>query len=114
MSYDIEHGLKVASHFKFGSEEWIVATLHDVLEDTELTAGDLRKLGVPEPIIQDIVILTRVDESYKTYIGRVYFGGKTVKAVKLADLRENLRRAPGTPYASLVKRYEEAIEYLES
>lgn len=120
MGYDIDHALTVASHFEVGSDEWIVALLHDVLEDTNVTAGDLRnRFKLSEKLIQDIVIISRDifnEESYNSYIRRVYFGGTTVKAVKLADLRENLKRSqfPNSPYNTLVKRYEWAIEYLES
>src|SRR4051812_17032275 len=51
-----------------------VAVLHDLLEDTKVTAEDLRKRGYREPEIEALQALTRKkdkDETYDTFIERV-------------------------------------------
>lgn len=42
-----------------GEKEKIVALLHDTLEDTALTAADLRRAGFSEEIVQAVCCLTR-------------------------------------------------------
>ena len=44
-----------------GEKEKIVALLHDTLEDTALTAADLRRAGFPEEIVQAVCCLTRAE-----------------------------------------------------
>ena len=40
-------------------EHKIVAVLHDVLEDTETSTEDLRKLGFPQQVIDAVLALTK-------------------------------------------------------
>ena len=65
------------------------ALLHDIIEDTDMTADGLRELGFPEKVVRIVELLTHKDgESYEDYIERI----KTdpgARAVKLADLRHN-------------------------
>lgn len=71
-------------------EEKIVAVLHDVVEDTQLTINDLRDEGFPEFIVDAINAITkRRKESYDTYLFRVKCNPISL-VVKLADLSENL------------------------
>jgi len=68
----------------------IVAWLHDVLEDTDLTPADLAERGVERFLIQSIVCLTRLKkENYKNYILRIKKDVIATK-VKIADLKHNL------------------------
>ena len=57
-----------------------VAVFHDVLEDTEWKASDLRAAGVPAMIVEAVLALTRHDgESYESFIERVLsFGTRHV------------------------------------
>lgn len=102
-------------------EEKAVALLHDVLEDTALTAADLAGIGFPPEIVEAVVCLTkRRDEEYAAYIERVC-KNRLASAVKLADLTDNmdLNRLPGLKqrdfqrlerYVRAKRRIEQAFE----
>ena len=48
---------------------YLTGFLHDVLEDTDLTADDLYLYGVSNSVINRVSVLTRADGiSYKSYI----------------------------------------------
>ena len=67
----------------------IVALLHDVIEDTEYTIKDLRKLGFDDDVLEAISLMTHdSDIPYMEYIAAIK-SNAIVKAVKLADLRHN-------------------------
>ena len=64
----ILHPKRVADRCETEDEK-ITAMLHDVMEDTEMTADDLRKEGFSAEIIDALLSLThREEETYK--IGR--------------------------------------------
>lgn len=71
-------------------EHKIVAVLHDVLEDTETSTEDLRKLGFQQQIIDAVLALTK-----KTGESRLQAAQRTVqnpiaRVVKLADIADNM------------------------
>lgn len=69
------------------------ALLHDVLEDTPVTAEDLLAEGVPNEVVQIVKILTR-DKSrpYAEYIVSVINSNNIIAMkIKLADLTHNLK-----------------------
>lgn len=67
----------------------VVALLHDVLEDTPVTAGELLAEGFPGSVVRVVEVLTRApEESYMAYIDRVK-KDPVAKKVKLADLAHN-------------------------
>ncbi|WP_298771108.1 hypothetical protein [uncultured Shewanella sp.] len=71
-------------------EEKVVAVLHDVLEDSTLTASELMKLGVPDHAVQAIACLTKqLGEKYDDYLNKVLSNTLAVK-VKRADLEDNM------------------------
>ena len=75
---------------QMGTEETtIVALLHDVIEDTNYTIDDVRKMGFPEIVIDALVLMTH-DESvpYMEYVKQIK-KNSIAKAVKLADLKHN-------------------------
>ncbi len=81
-------------------EERIVALLHDVIEDTEISTYDLLKEGFPTEIVGAILSISRHDnESYEDFICRVN-KNPLGKKIKLYDLEDNLD----------VKRLEEITE----
>lgn len=73
-----------------GEEAMAAAMLHDVIEDSEITADDLRQRGMPEGVVWAVKCLTRNDgESYADFIERVRQNPFAV-AIKLADIEDNL------------------------
>ena len=69
----------------------IVAVLHDVIEDTSVTAEDLRREGFDEAVLAAVECVThRKDESYADYVVRCK-GNEIARRVKLADLEDNSR-----------------------
>ncbi len=94
----------------------MAAVLHDAVEDTEITLGDLRDAGYPPEIVDAIDALThRTNESYEQYVDRVA-RNTVARRVKIADLEENLannRRSPVAPgTADRIRRYEAALNRL--
>jgi len=67
----------------------VIALLHDVIEDTDLTASDLRKFGFTPLQVEAVVAMSRKkDEQYFDYIQRVK-ANNYARIVKLADLKHN-------------------------
>jgi (p)ppGpp synthase/HD superfamily hydrolase len=74
-----------------GEDAQIVAVLHDVVEDTPVTADDLRQAGFSEQVVAAVLCVThRKDESYANYVVRCK-GNEVARRVKLADLHDNSR-----------------------
>ncbi|GGH60319.1 hypothetical protein GCM10008014_34740 [Paenibacillus silvae] len=68
-------------------EEKIVAVLHDVIEDTEVTIEQLRELGFSEEIVKAIGLLTRSEEdSYEQFIEKTTTN-RMARNVKIADIQ---------------------------
>ncbi len=95
----------------------VVALLHDVVEDTDCTLDDLRKMGFSEDIIGAIALMTH-DEAvpYMDYVAQIK-QNPIAKAVKLADLRHNsdLTRLGTVDEKALerTEKYRRAIALLE-
>lgn len=70
----------------------VVAILHDILEDTEVTREELLNFGYPKEILETIEILTRKEkEEYSVYIERIISSNNlTALNVKLYDLKNNM------------------------
>jgi len=67
----------------------VVALLHDVIEDTDLTLDRLYDLGFNEDVISAISLMTHDDSvPYMDYVAAIK-NDPIAKAVKLADLRHN-------------------------
>ena len=113
----ILHPLRVMCAVE-GAHAQIAAVLHDVIEDTEVTLADLQRAGYSLPIIHTIDCLThRHGESYFAYIERVS-SDPIAAMVKVADLRDNRRNnkslRPTSSVLERIKRYEQALSFLES
>jgi len=66
------------------------AWLHDVLEHTAATAGDLAAAGLPGDVVRLVEVLTRrPGEDYLDFVGRVCADPAAVR-VKIADALHNL------------------------
>jgi (p)ppGpp synthase/HD superfamily hydrolase len=72
-------------------EEMMTAVLHDVVEDTGHTLADLRDMGLPEPVILALGLLTHDKEtaSYDEYVMQLK-PNPIARKVKMADLRHNM------------------------
>ena len=97
-------------------ETIIVALLHDVMEDTPITADDLRKEGFSEAIIEALLLLSHdKDAVYLDYVKKIK-SNPIAKAVKLADLRHNsdLTRLHKVDDKAIerVEKYKEAMDIL--
>ena len=91
----INHPLRVMNQMK-SEDEKIVAVLHDIVEDTDISLNDLRNEGFSEEVVSAVECLTKQDgENYDSYIERISFNPLAVK-IKLADLEDNrdLTRLP--------------------
>ena len=108
----IHHVARVAASVD-GEDAQAVAWLHDVLEDTPVTAATLLGVGFSVPVVRAVEILTRRPEiPYTDYIAAVVVSRDEVAiAVKRADLQDHLRE--GCPPA-LRSRYVTALFDLES
>lgn len=73
--------------------KWIIATLHDVLEDSDLTCEELREMFC-EMVANYVSILTKEDgQSIEDYIQRMrdHEDNRFIIEVKLADRLHNVR-----------------------
>jgi (p)ppGpp synthase/HD superfamily hydrolase len=87
----IDHPEAVAGLLAGLLPEWQAAAwLHDVLEHTDATAGELRAAGVPAEVVRLVEVVTRrPGEDYLDFIGRVCADPAAVR-VKIADTLHNL------------------------
>ena len=89
----------------------VVALLHDVIEDTDVTLEVLKGEFGPGRIIDAIDAITRREgETYMEYIVRLSVD-RLARIVKLADLDDHLETLPHDH--SLRGRYERAISALK-
>ena len=100
------------------TENKIVAYLHDVVEDTEITLEDLEKMGFTYRIVNSIRILTKSkDISYDDYLKSVKKDSNAWH-VKMADIKHNMdiSRIPEPTAKDLarIEKYKKALAFLES
>lgn len=95
----------------------IVALLHDLLEDTDMTSKDLMDFGFDEETIKQVELLSRGEsEDYMAYIRRLAEDTAAIR-VKLSDLRDNLSRTRFKEKLTetdmeRLRKYHRAEEYL--
>ena len=113
----ILHPQAVASSLD-STENKIVAYLHDIVEDTDITLDDLEKMGFTYRIVNSIRILTKSkDISYDDYLKSVKKDSNAWR-VKMADIKHNMdisriSEPTAKDYARLEK-YKRALEFLEN
>lgn len=97
------------------TDQKIVALLHDVVEDTDITLDDLRREGFPEYIIEAVDAITHRGESYEEYIKKVETNALAF-AVKLGDIKHNMdiSRLKNITEKDIkrVEKYKKALAYL--
>lgn len=82
------HCLRVANAMST-TDEKIVAILHDIVEDTEITFEYLEHEGFSEEVVTAVKAITReLEEPYNDYLLRVV-KNKLAYKVKLADMMDN-------------------------
>ena len=111
----ILHPLRVMLRVAPGAQQ-IVAVLHDVVEDSDVTFEDLEREGFSAEVVKGLRAVTKVEgESYEDFVARAA-RDPVGKAVKLADLIENsdLSRIaePSRKDLERVEKYGRAIAYL--
>ncbi|MFV8516232.1 GTP pyrophosphokinase [Bacillus sp. SBS7] len=112
----IKHPEAVAS-FVNTAEEKATAYLHDVLEDTEITANDLLSAGIPHNIVEAVQVLTKEKYTpYSEYLSKVK-ENSLARTVKLADLKHNSDRSRLARITDKdlkrLEKYRKAIQFLE-
>lgn len=101
-------------------EEKVVALLHDIIEDTVITKGDLINMGYQNNIVESIDLVTRPENmSYEDFINRLAESENLVAInVKLSDLNNNmdLSRIPKYSEKDIYRvkyKYKPAYEKLQ-
>lgn len=113
----IGHVARVAACVE-GRDEIVVALLHDVVEDTEVTLSDLAAV-FPDDIIEAVDAIThRPGEPREHYYRRVAKNA-LARRVKLADIADNsspqrMSLLDSATRARLEKKYAKALEQLEA
>ena len=111
------HPFHIAEQMK-DEDTTIVALLHDVVEDSDITLDDLKKYGFSEDVISAVAAMTHSPNiDYMDYIAQVK-KNPLAAAVKLEDLRHNsdLTRLEEVTAKDIKRneKYKKAIELLES
>lgn len=111
----ILHPLHVMENVN-SKEGKIIAILHDIIEDTDVTEDYLLKIGLSKRIVDAVIALTRSEDiDYQEYIKNLS-SNPLAKEVKLADLEHNmdLKRLPTLEEKDLERnrKYQIAYHYL--
>lgn len=113
----ILHCLRVMNNLHTRDHELMsIAILHDVVEDTDITFSELRRLGFSDRVINTLQLLTH-DKSvpYMDYIYKLAISDDA-RIVKMADLEDNssiLRlKGVGEKDTDRMKKYHQAFTYL--
>ena len=112
----IGHPVRVMNRVE-GEHERMAAVLHDVIEDTHVTADDLRAAGCPERVVTAVVALShRSGEPQADYLARVAVD-PIAAVVKRADIADNLSparfsRLDEATQARLRVKYDTALRLL--
>jgi (p)ppGpp synthase/HD superfamily hydrolase len=113
----IYHPLRVMAKVK-GPHAQMAAVLHDVIEDTAVTADELKAAGCPEAVIDSVIALSKVPgEEMPAYLRRVAANPVAV-LVKRADIGDNtdpvrMAKLDAETQDRLRAKYAEAIRLLD-
>ena len=102
----ITHPRAVASRVGNDSDAQVVAWLHDVIEDCDITAEDLIEKGFSEGQIKAVKVMTKTEgNSYGEYLEKIACSPLASK-VKIADMISNLA---DTPSNKQLKKYAKGL-----
>lgn len=113
----IDHPLRVMNGVE-SIDEKVVAVLHDVLEDCDVSKEKLIEEGIPYYLVEKLEILCKgKNENYFDYIERIKADSLAIK-VKLSDLKDNmnLERLKEITEKDInrLEKYKKAKEILEA
>ena len=111
------HPIHVMINVK-GYNEKIVALLHDIIEDTDVTITDLKNLKFSKEVVEAVdVISKKKDQEYFSYL-KLIKDNSIAKKVKIEDLKHNsdLKRLRSISQNDIERaiKYKKAIDYLSS
>jgi (p)ppGpp synthase/HD superfamily hydrolase len=112
----IHHPLRVMAKMKTDLE-MSVALLHDVIEDSDITAEQLLAEGIPVEVVEAVVCLSKNEnESYQDFVARAK-KNKLAAKIKIADIEDNidvLRLTSLDEYdLARIKKYHSAWRFLK-
>jgi len=112
----IHHPLRVMAKMKTDLE-MSVALLHDVIEDSDITAEQLLAEGIPAEVVEAVVCLSKNEnESYQDFVARAK-KNKLAAKIKIADIEDNidaLRLTSLDEYdLARIKKYHSAWRFLK-
>ncbi|MCR4797719.1 MAG: GTP pyrophosphokinase [Lachnospiraceae bacterium] len=100
----ILHPIAVSSMCQ-SKEAKVVALLHDVLEDSDLSPEDLLREGIPGEIVEVVLLLTKkAGYDRDAYIRRIA-EHPVAREVKMADLMHNM-----DPHRDILPEYAEGMK----
>lgn len=114
----ILHPLRIAMRLRTHDEELMsIAVLHDVIEDSKMTFGDLIKLGFSTRVVVALRLLThQKGVSYEDYIDAMRENIDALK-IKREDLRDNsdITRLKGVTEKDIARmvKYQQAFLKVE-
>ena len=111
----IHHPLRVMAKMKT-DVEMSVALLHDVIEDSDITAEQLLAEGIPAEVVEAVVCLSKTEnEDYHDFVARAK-KNELAARVKIADIEDNIDvlRLPTLNEYDLarVQKYHRAWQFL--
>ena len=114
----INHPLWVSAHVDGGTYEKATALLHDVIEDTDISAQNLLDFGIPDAVVRAVESLSKEkNESYLKYIARIK-KNEISRRVKIADLKHNsqLKRLEKIKIEDILRwmKYQISLVYLRA
>lgn len=104
--------------FKFQTEdERVVAVLHDVVEDGEITLENLKLLGFSDSVVNAIDCLSRRKaEKYGNFISRLSIN-EIARKIKIEDIKDNLDLTRlnhiGEKELKRIEKYHHSLKLLE-
>lgn len=113
----ILHPLRIMGKMET-EDEMSVALLHDVIEDSKLTAQDLINEGIPSNIVNAVSLLTKSDaQTYEEFIKNLAESPLAIK-IKKTDIEDNINtlRLNEINASDLerVAKYHKAWKFLEA
>lgn len=113
----ILHPLRLMLKFN-NDEERVVAILHDVIEDSDVSLDIIKNFGFSQAVVDALDCLTKRDnEQYEVFIHRLV-GNNLSKRIKIEDIKDNLnllRLHELNEYDLLrINKYHKALRFLEN